>query len=188
MLQRSLDSPQLEHDLSEIGDDTMKYVCSDNSLSNSNYCDQNSANCGALEKVAPPIMSDLQRLQSTYSRNVVCAHLNINGLRSKRDEIRYIMSQNYFDVLCLSECKLDVSDNDSIFVIEGFSLTRRDKRKTSGGLLVYISNRIPHREVALNTDSSNVEMLSIELTFDTNDTWLLVHAYKNPMIPNTLFE
>ena len=61
------------------------------------------------------VYTDLKMLKAQYPKNIICSHLNVNGLRSKVDEIKYILQNGYVDILCLSECKLDTADNISMF-------------------------------------------------------------------------
>ena len=113
----------------------------------------------------------------------------MNSVRGKFDDIKYILTSGYIDVLALSETKLDCSDNSNIFHVDGFTMLRKDKRKNSGGLMLYISNRIPHREITLNIEASdNIEFMSIELTVDKDDKWFIGHIYKNSVTSNQEFE
>jgi exonuclease III len=50
----------------------------------------------------------------------MAAHLNINSLRYKFDEIKEVLTDNIVDLLIISETKLDESFNDNLFSVDGF--------------------------------------------------------------------
>jgi len=133
---------------------------------------------------------NLKSFRLNHPKNIIIAHLNINSLRSKFTEIKHIIESGYMDILCLSETKLDCSDNDPLFCIKGYSLVRKDKRKNSGGLLIYISDNLVYREIQLNNlpDVTGIEHVCIELALENDDKWLLTHLYKNPTVKDNEFE
>ena len=53
-----------------------------------------------------PLMSKLKQLRSNYGKNLIFAHVNINGLGQKREYVKEICIKQYIDVLCVSESKL----------------------------------------------------------------------------------
>ena len=128
------------------------------------------------------------RLKHPY--NIIIAHLNVNSLRAKFSEIKYILECGYLDILCVSETKLDQSDYDSIFKVEGFSFVRQDKRKNSGGLMIFISNKVTYKEVHLENIAqiNGIENMSVELSLDKEDKWLVCLMYKNPTVKDNDFE
>lgn len=73
------------------------------------------------------------------------AHLNINGLRNKVDLLTAELSE--YDIICVSETKLNNSVDTSKLEINGFNQPiRRDRRyNNGGGLLIYIKNNIYYK-------------------------------------------
>ena len=55
------------------------------------------------------------------------AHLNVNGLRSKLDFIKILLKQEKFDILCLSETKIDSTVSDSDVKVPGYVSYRQDR-------------------------------------------------------------
>ena len=49
------------------------------------------------------------------------AHLNINGLLSKLDFIKIMLSESKFDIFAISESKLDASIHDNEIKIDGYT-------------------------------------------------------------------
>jgi peptide subunit release factor 1 (eRF1) len=55
---------------------------------------------------------DLRDVRRSYPKNFMAAHLNINSLRYKFDEIKEVLTDNIVDLFIISETKLDESVND----------------------------------------------------------------------------
>jgi exonuclease III len=73
----------------------------------------------------------------------MAAHLNINSLRYKFDEIKEVLTDNIVDLLIISEAKLDESFNDNLFSVDGYKVQRRDRNQYGGGLLTFIRSDFP---------------------------------------------
>ena len=139
------------------------------------------------DNLAPPY-HDLCSVRTKHPTNIIIAHININSFRLKFSEIDYIIRENSIQILAIAETKLDESDNSNLFHIEGYSMLRADKRKNSGGLLMYLSNKIPHRQINFNSTSPNIEILCCEIIIDKKDTWIVCAMYKSPTVKNSEFE
>ena len=78
---------------------------------------------------------------------IVLATLNINSIRNKFSSLAEIVSNNT-DILVIQETKLDATFPEGQFLIPGFKKPfRRDRDKHGGGILIYVRNDIPSREV-----------------------------------------
>ena len=75
------------------------------------------------------------------------AHLNINSIRNKIEDLKTLIAQNV-DILAVSETKLDESFPTSQFLIDGFKKPfLYDKNANGGGILVYIRDKVPANEI-----------------------------------------
>ena len=72
---------------------------------------------------------------------VMIGHLNINSFRNKY-EIGAGFIEN-FNLLLISESKLDDSFPDKQFHINGFKIFRCDRSNYGGGLILYVHEGIP---------------------------------------------
>ena len=128
-----------------------------------------------------------QRL--AYPRNIIVGQLNVNSLRNKFESIQEMLAKN-LDVLLLTETKLDESFPSAQFSVQGFKTIRKDRNKDGGGLLLYINENIASREVSIALQNiealRNIEVLAIELNIK-NTKWLLIGAYKPPIMPKDYF-
>ena len=96
-------------------------------------------------------------------------------------EVKEILTNDYLDILCISETKLDDSFPTSQFHVNDYQTHRRDRNAVGGGLLVYVRSSIPHR---LRTDilcDLGVEIMVIEVMI-RGEKMLFVFLYKPPSI------
>ena len=74
--------------------------------------------------------------------NIVVGTLNINSISPKFDEFKLMVS-GYFDVIIVTETKLDDSFPKAQFCIDGFSIPYRlDRNRNGGGLMIYVRDDI----------------------------------------------
>ena len=80
----------------------------------------------------------LQNLKAKNSERPIVAHININFLNPKFEPLKDIIKDNY-DILLVSETKIDDTFPDGQFFIEGYKEPiRLDRNKNGGGLLFFI--------------------------------------------------
>ena len=74
---------------------------------------------------------------------VIFAHLNINSIRNKFEEL-ISQVKGTVDVLMISETKIDDSFPIANFLIDGFSQPYRiDRNSSGGGIMLYVREDIP---------------------------------------------
>ena len=89
------------------------------------------------------VMPDhIKRLDLFKKSCLNIAHLNINGLRSKLDFIKILLSQEKFDILCLNETKIDSTVSDSDLSVPGYLSYRQDRTLHGGGTMIYCSENL----------------------------------------------
>ena len=70
--------------------------------------------------------------------NLIVGTLNINSISPMSDEFKLIIS-GFFDVVIVTETKLDDSFPKAQFCIDAFSLPYRlDRNRNEGGLMIYV--------------------------------------------------
>ena len=91
----------------------------------------------------PKVTDFINRFQSYF----IFMHLNVNSYRHKFGYISGMLNKQCVDYLAISETKLDDSFPKSQFMVEGYSLYRQDLTNSSGGLIVYVRDDLPHRRI-----------------------------------------
>ena len=120
----------------------------------------------------------LKNLRVKNINRLIVGHLNINSIVRKFEDLKAIIDSN-IDILVLTETKLDESYNTHMFDIEGYSLPFRCNRdKNGGGVLVYVREGIPCKELKTNFANDNLEGIFLEINL-RKQKWLLFGGYNN---------
>ena len=118
-------------------------------------------------------------MRNSNPHNIIIGHLNVNSVKNKIFSIKTYF-QNYLDLLVLAETKLDQTHPTAEIFIEGYRKPfRKDKSKHSGGLLLYVSEEIPSRELTRHTCPNDIQNIVIELNL-RKQKWLVIAIYHPP--------
>ena len=78
-----------------------------------------------------------------------------------------------FDILIITEKKLDNTFPTSQFYIEGFSMPYRlDKNRNGGGIFIYVRESIPTKILIKHNLPEDIERIFLEINFQKSQ-WLL---------------
>ena len=83
------------------------------------------------------------------------------------------------DVLLISETKVDSIFPSEQFAIDNYKHFCGDRNCFGGGLMFYVNENIPCRELSPEQNDSNFEIIFLEITL-RNRKWLLIGLYKPP--------
>ena len=85
-----------------------------------------------------------------FDNIIIVEILNINSISPKFDEFKLMLS-GYFDVIIVTETKLDDSFPRAQFCIDGFSIPYRlDNNRNGRGLMIYAGDDIPSKMFTKN--------------------------------------
>ena len=112
-------------------------------------------------------------------RGLKIAHLNTNGLLSKLDFLKIMMHKYKFDVLCISESKLDTNILDSEIKIDGYELFRLDRNRHGGGVLFYVNEQL-ESHLLKHQNISDHEALWIKVCLKKTKPLFLCVVYRPP--------
>ena len=122
-----------------------------------------------------------QTLNSIRVSNVdrlIVGQLNINSLKNKLEGLKLIVKGN-IDILIITESKLDDTFPINQFIIQGFAPPfRADRNKNGGGVIIYVREDIPSREMTVHPTAINFEGIFFEINLKKSK-WLLFGGY-NP--------
>ena len=125
-------------------------------------------------------LNELKEIRVKNLNRLIFGHLNINSLRNKIELLTDQIRGN-IDVLLISETKLDNSFPTSQFTIEGYnSPFRLDRNKDGGGLMLYVRDDIPAKQLKHPSLDKNFENMFVELNL-RNKKWLVSCTY-NPHV------
>ena len=121
----------------------------------------------------------LTHLRLRAKNNLIIGSLNINSLRNKFDELKLLI-QGKIDILVVTETKLDSSFPLNQFFIEGFNKPFRfDRNKFGGGVIIYVREDIPCKQLVKYVLPNDIEGLFIEINL-RKTKWLLFGTYHPP--------
>ena len=111
------------------------------------------------------------------------AHLNIRSLPKHLDELRLLLQENPFDVICLNETWLNSSWRDAELSISGYNIIRKDRKdeQRGGGTAIYYKTKFvasPRPDI----DSDGVETVWLEIRFPNNSKLLISSLYRPPNV------
>ena len=90
------------------------------------------------------------------------------------------MVSGYFDVIIVTETKLNDSFLKAQFCIDGFSIPYRlDRNRKSGRLMIYVRDDIPSKRLTKHNLPEDIEAAFTELNF-RQCKWLLCAKYRAP--------
>ena len=119
----------------------------------------------------------LSSLRKNNLNRLIFAHLNINSIRNKFDQLVNGIKGNIDILIMISETKLDDSFPSMQILIEGFGPPfRSDRNSHGGGILVYGREDIPCKLIPMKNCS--IEGFFIELNLKSKK-WLISCSY-NP--------
>ena len=88
-------------------------------------------------------ITNIKKIRSENIDNVIIGTLNINSLSSKFDDLKVLIS-GMFDILIITETKLDDTYPISQFHIDGYSMPYRlDRNRNGGEVIIYVREDIP---------------------------------------------
>ena len=114
------------------------------------------------------------------------AHLNVRSIRNKLELLFTDLSDH--DILCFTETHLDDKVSDSYLLNEcsNFTLYRRDLPAHSGGVVVYVSNRLFSKRRP-DLELPSVQSIWLEIRHQSN-SFLLCSTYRPPNSPVSIWD
>ena len=94
---------------------------------------------------------------------LIFGNLNINSLPNKFDQLKTLI-QGKIDILVVTETKLDATFPDEEFMMEGYSKPyRMDRNRDGGGIIIYVREDIPSKQLKKHCFSGDIEQLGSSL-------------------------
>ena len=112
---------------------------------------------------------------------LIIGNLNINSIPNKFEQLKGLI-QRKVDILVITETKIDLSFPKPQFCIDGYREPfRLDRNKDGGGILIYVRDDIPSKELDKHNFPHDIEGMFIEINL-RNTKWLLFGTYHTPTL------
>ncbi len=123
--------------------------------------------------------TSLHSIRAKNPRGLIIAYLNINSIRNKFEFLKPLIADNV-DVLTVAETKIDGTFTTSQFLLDGFSKPIRfDRNRHGGGLLIYVREGVPFKELSVYKPPNDIECGIIEISLK-KQKWVLFSIYRPP--------
>ena len=97
----------------------------------------------------------------------------------KADKVINLLDGCAFDILFITESRIDGTTTSSLFAHPQYRIIRRDRKRGGGGLLVYIrSNVTAHRQI--NFEPEGVESICLDVKGYANNWFAICACYRSP--------
>ena len=138
---------------------------------------------GSTDKVLTIDESLTVRNKNIHSPMI--AYLNVNSLRNKISDVRFLLQNLNISILFLSETKIDDTFPNQQFIAESYQTPgdyRKDRNKHGGGLIGYVRNGIPNWKLK-EFEPENLEIVCSEVNFNCNK-WAIISVYHSHLYTN----
>ena len=123
----------------------------------------------------------LKKIRNKNPNRPIIGHININYLYNKFEALKSLFKDK-LEVLVVTETKVNESYPTGQFRIEGFvSPFRLDHDNHGGGVIIYVNEVIPCKEIPFHNRPSDIEGILVELNFKRKSgyCWGLTTPKKN---------
>ena len=122
-------------------------------------------------------ISRFKMIRAESFDNIIVETLDINSISPKFDQFKLMVS-GYFNVMIVTETKLDDSFPKAQFYTDVFSIPYKLNRNRNGGvLMIYVRDDIPSKMLTKHNLPEDIEAAFIELNFRKYQ-WLLCATYR----------
>ena len=121
----------------------------------------------------------LKNLRVKNFNKITIGTLNINSIPNKFEQLKTIVRKN-LDILVINETKLDDNFPTAQFLLDGYREPyRKDRTKNGGGVLVYVKEDIPSKELPRYSLPDDIEGIFFEINL-RKTKWLMFGSYHPP--------
>ena len=96
--------------------------------------------------------------------------------------MRFLVKNKKFDILIVSETKIDDKVEDQLIAIDDYSLKRRDRNRNGGGIALYVKNKVNFRPREVFPNKS-LELICIEVEPKNSLPYVILGWYMSPSSP-----
>ena len=154
-------------------------------FANASFCDSDAG----FENISNdiPILPGYQELALKYMKNFRMWHVNVNSIAGfKFDEIRLWLELNYFDLLVITEAKIDNIFSNGQFHVDGFQMLRNDRTHGGGGIAMFIRSIVPFMWAKKLENLTGIETLAVRVKLAKS--WMtVVGLYRPPSLIKSIW-
>ena len=128
----------------------------------------------------------LKTLKLNNINRLLIGYININSIKGKFDSFKTLVMGN-IDTVVVNESKIDASFTQQQFVLDEYHLPYRwDRNAIGGGVMIFVREDIPCREIIFDNVEEKMEGIFLEIS-TRKQKWLLFGGYCNNKANITTF-
>ena len=121
----------------------------------------------------------LELFRKHHHKDLLIAHLNINSIQNKFEELTEVIKKINAHIMFVSETKIDASYPNAQFKVPNYSLYRNDRKKGGGGIMALISQSLVRTQLKPDKSFKTLEIIAFEIKTDM-DNMVIVGIYRPP--------
>ncbi|PFX12956.1 putative RNA-directed DNA polymerase from transposon X-element [Stylophora pistillata] len=121
----------------------------------------------------------LEFFRKHHNKDLLIAHLNINSIQKKIEELTEVINKINAHIMFVSETKIDASYSNAQFKVPNYSLYRNDRKKSGGGIMALISHSLVKTQLKPDKNFKTLEIIAFEIETET-DNMVIVGIYRPP--------
>ena len=107
--------------------------------------------------------NQLELFRKQHNKDLLIAHLNINSIQNKFEELTEIIKKINAHIMIISETKINASYPNAQFKMPGYSFYRSDRKKGGGGILALISTSVVNTRLKPDKHYKTLEIIAFEV-------------------------
>ena len=113
------------------------------------------------------------------TRGFKIASINLASLFKHIDQLRIYMLPKTVDILAINETRLDSSIQNGEISIPGYTLERKDRNRSGGGVALYVRDSINYKPLN-DLPEANMELISIQVSKPRVKPFIVCTWYRPP--------
>ena len=113
------------------------------------------------------------------TRGFKIASINLSSLYKHIDQLRIYMLPKIVDILAINETRLDSTIQNGVVSIPGYTLERKDRSRSGGGVALYIRDSINYKRLTDHLED-NMELICIQVSKPKIKPFIMCTWYRPP--------
>ena len=115
------------------------------------------------------------------------ASLNIVSIPKHFDKLAVFMEDKQLDIISLNETRLDETITDNQYKIDNYTIVRKDRSRTGGGVCTYFRNTIAFKN-RFELIPSDLEAVCLEVMKPKSRPFVVLSVYRPPNSSSEFFD
>lgn len=120
-------------------------------------------------------------------KGLLCGHINIRSMMSKREQIEHLLCDSNIDILGMSETWLSSSSPEAAILLPGCTVFRQDRNGKGGGVLLNVENLLKCTQLMAPSDVK-IEYVSVKVSLFSEMSFIIICLYCPPSARSDFYD